>query len=39
MRRAIVAVARLLAVALHRMWTEGTDFRSGSEPATAVAAA
>ncbi len=26
-RRAIVAVARKLAVALHRMWRDGTDFR------------
>jgi len=37
MRRAIVAVARRLAVVLHRMWTDGTDFRWSSEPATAVA--
>jgi transposase len=36
-RRAIVAVARRLAVILHRMWTDGTDFRWGSEPAAAVA--
>jgi transposase len=37
MRRAIVAVARRLAVILHRMWTDATDFRWGSEavPATA----
>lgn len=35
MRRAIVAVARRLAVVLHR----GTDFRWGSEPGAAVAAA
>jgi transposase len=26
-RRAIVAVARKLAIALHRMWRDGTDFR------------
>ena len=39
MRRAIVAVARRLAVVLHRMWTDSTDFRWGSEPGTAVAAA
>ncbi len=32
MRRAIVAVARRLAVILHRMWMDGTDFRWGSEP-------
>jgi transposase len=36
-RRAVVAVARRLAVILHRMWTDGTDFRWGSEPATAIA--
>jgi transposase len=36
-RRAIVAVARRLAVILHRMWTDGTDFRWGREPGTAVA--
>jgi transposase len=39
MRRAIVAVARRLAVVLHRMWTDGTDFRWSSEPGTAVAVA
>jgi len=39
MRRAIVAVARRLAVVLHRMWTDGTDFRWGSEPATPAAVA
>lgn len=36
MRRAIVAVARRLAVILHRMWTDGTDFRWGGEPAAAA---
>jgi transposase len=36
-RRAIVAVARRLAVILHRMWTDGTDFRWGREPGTAAA--
>jgi transposase len=36
-RRAIVAVARRLAVILHRMWTDGTDFRWGSEPVVASA--
>jgi hypothetical protein len=36
-RRAIVAVARCLAVILHRMWTDGTDFRWGREPGTAAA--
>ena len=30
-RRAIVAVARKLAVVLHRMWADGTEFRLGSE--------
>jgi transposase len=33
MRRAIVAVARRLAVVLHRMWTDGTDFRWEANPA------
>ena len=37
MRRAIVAVARRLAVILHRMWTDGTDFRWGSDPTMAIA--
>src|SRR5271156_956228 len=35
-RRAIVAVARRLAVVLHRMWVDGTEFR-GSNSATGVA--
>ncbi len=39
MRRAIVAVARRLAVVLHRMWTDGTAFRWGGELGTAVAVA
>jgi len=26
-RRAVVAVARKLAVVLHRIWTDGTEFR------------
>lgn len=34
-RRAIVAVARKLAVILHRMWVDGTEFRLGSKEATA----
>ena len=38
MRRAIVALARRLAVILHRMWVDGTDFR-WSNAATAVTAA
>lgn len=37
LRRATVAVASRLAVILHRMWTDGTDFRWGSEPAAAAA--
>lgn len=32
-RRAIVAVARKLAVVLHRMWADGAEFRHGSEVA------
>lgn len=32
-RRAIVAVARKLAVVLHRLWADGTEFRHGSEAA------
>jgi transposase len=31
MRRAKVALARKLAVILHRMWVEGTTFRWGRE--------
>jgi transposase len=34
-RRAIVAVARKIAVILHRMWVDGTEFRLGSREATA----
>ena len=38
--RARVAVARKLAVILHRMWCDGTEFRWGKpSPATAVAKA
>lgn len=33
--RAVVAVARKLAVVLHKMWINGTDFRWGSGEATA----
>jgi len=32
-RRAIVAVARKIAVVLHRMWVDGTEFRLGSSRA------
>ena len=34
MRRAIVAVARRLAVVLHRMWVDGSEFRWGKNSAT-----
>jgi len=37
MRRAVVALARRLAVILHRMWVDGTDFR-WSNAASAVTA-
>lgn len=37
MKKACVAVARKLAVIMHRMWVEGTDFRFGQAP-VAVAA-
>ena len=37
MRRAVVALARRLAVILHRMWVDGSDFR-WSKAATAVTA-
>ena len=33
-RRAVVAVARKLAVILHRIWIDGTQFRWGSEGAS-----
>lgn len=38
MNRARVAVARRLAIILHRMWTDGTDFRlqEACKPATVV---
>ena len=32
MARARVAVARKLAVVLHRMWSDQTEFRFGKEP-------
>jgi transposase len=35
MRRAKVAVARKLAVVLHRTWRDGTEFRRGRETAAA----
>lgn len=37
MARARVAVARKLAVILHRMWTDQATFRFGKEPGSAVA--
>ena len=36
MARARVAVARKLAVILHRMWSDATEFRFGKEPAAGV---
>jgi len=38
MARARVAVARKLAVVLHRMWRDGSTFRFGQEPAVTAAA-
>jgi transposase len=32
-QRAVVAIARRLAVVLHRMWTDGTDFRWSNQSA------
>ena len=39
MRRAIVAVARRLAVVLHRMWVDGSEFRWKKDSAAAPAVA
>ena len=39
MAQARVAVARKLAVVLHLMWSDGTEFRFGKAPAPAIAAA
>jgi len=39
MRRAIVAVARRLAVVLHRMWVDGSDFRWSKDGAVLPAVA
>jgi transposase len=36
--RARVAVARKLAVVLHRMWRDETEFRFGKEPGIPAAA-
>ncbi len=38
MAKAKAALARKLAVVLHRMWMDGTEFRRGREPAAAAAA-
>lgn len=37
MARARVAVARKLAVILHRMWCDGSEFRFGKQAYLAVA--
>src|SRR5690348_6370478 len=39
MARARVAVARKLAVVLHRLWADGTEFRWGKEDAAPAAPA
>ena len=36
MKRAIVAVARRMAVIMHRMWADGTAFRCTNSTAAAV---
>ena len=38
MKRATVAVARKLAVIMHRMWVTGTNFEFGCQPAASNAA-
>jgi transposase len=38
LRKAKVAIARKLAVILHRMWMDGTDFRWSSQEADQQAA-
>ena len=37
MKKATVALARRLAVIMHRMWVDGTDFRWTREQAAAAA--
>ena len=37
MKNAIVALARRLAVIMHRMWVDGTEFRWTREQPTAAA--
>lgn len=39
MARARVAVARKLAVILHRMWADGSEFRWGKQAAAPAVAA
>ena len=39
MARARVAVARKLAVILHRMWADGSEFRWGKQAAASMAMA
>jgi transposase len=36
MQKALVAVARKLAIVLHRMWRDGTDFRWSAAATTAA---
>src|SRR5438034_10008894 len=38
LKKAIVALARRLAVVMHRIWVDGTEFRWTREQATAAAA-
>jgi transposase len=38
MKKAIVALARRLAVIMHRIWVDGTEFRWTREQATVAAA-
>ncbi|TFW53501.1 IS110 family transposase, partial [Bradyrhizobium sp. MOS001] len=35
LRRAVVAVARKLAIVMHRIWADGSEFRWTREEATA----
>ncbi len=37
MKKAIVALARRLAVIMHRIWIDGTEFRRAREQAAAAA--
>jgi len=39
MSRARVAIARKLAVILHRMWADGSEFRWGKQDSAPTAAA